>query len=196
LNVRKGPSTSYSSIGKLNKGSNVEVISESAGWSKINYNNTSAYEASMDIDKKTTNTEDSTEQYKEIKVVNTNGLNVRKGPSTSYSSIGKLNKGSNVEVISESAGWSKINYNNTTAYVATMYLDKKTTNTEDSTEQYKEIKVVNTNGLNVRKGPSTSYSSIGKLNKGSNVEVISESAGWSKINYNNTTAYVATMYLD
>ena len=77
-----------------------------------------------------------------------------------------------------------------------MYLDKKTTNTEDSTEQYKEIKVVNTNGLNVRKGPSTSYSSIGKLNKGSNVEVISESAGWSKINYNNTTAYVATMYLD
>ena len=196
LNVRKGPSTSYSSIGKLNKGSNVEVISESAGWSKINYNNTTAYVATMYLDKKTTNTEDSTEQYKEIKVVNTNGLNVRKGPSTSYSSIGKLNKGSNVEVISESAGWSKINYNNTTAYVATMYLDKKTTNTEDSTEQYKEIKVVNTNGLNVRKGPSTSYSSIGKLNKGSNVEVISESAGWSKINYNNTTAYVATMYLD
>ena len=201
LNVRTGPSTSYSSIGKLNKGTKVQVISESAGWSKINYNNKIAYVSSGYLKTVSTNTsdtkpEDSTEQYKEIKVVNTNGLNVRKGPSTSYSSIGKLNKGSNVEVISESAGWSKINYNNTTAYVATMYLDKKTTNTEDSTEQYKEIKVVNTNGLNVRKGPSTSYSSIGKLNKGSNVEVISESAGWSKINYNNTTAYVATMYLD
>ena len=201
LNVRTGPSTSYSSIGKLNKGTKVQVISESAGWSKINYNNKIAYVSSGYLKTVSTNTsdtkpEDSTEQYKEIKVVNTNGLNVRKGPSTSYSSIRKLNKGSNVEVISESAGWSKINYNNTTAYVATMYLDKKTTNTEDSTEQYKEIKVVNTNGLNVRKGPSTSYSSIGKLNKGSNVEVISESAGWSKINYNNTTAYVATMYLD
>ena len=201
LNVRTGPSTSYSSIGKLNKGTKVQVISESAGWSKINYNNKIAYVSSGYLKTVSTNTsdtkpEDSTEQYKEIKVVNTNGLNVRKGPSTSYSSIGKLNKGSNVEVISESAGWSKINYNNTTAYVATMYLDKKTTNTEDSTEKYKEIKVVNTNGLNVRKGPSTSYSSIGKLNKGSNVEVISESAGWSKINYNNTTAYVATMYLD
>ena len=201
LNVRTGPSTSYSSIGKLNKGTKVQVISESAGWSKINYNNKIAYVSSGYLKTVSTNTsdtkpEDSTEQYKEIKIVNTNGLNVRKGPSTSYSSIGKLNKGSNVEVISESAGWSKINYNNTIAYVATMYLDKKTTNTEDSTEQYKEIKVVNTNGLNVRKGPSTSYSSIGKLNKGSNVEVISESAGWSKINYNNTTAYVATMYLD
>src|SRR5699024_2485570 len=147
LNVRKGPSTSYSSIGKLNKGSNVEVISESAGWSKINYNNTTAYVATMYLDKKTTNTEDSTEQYKEIKVVNTNGLNVRKGPSTSYSSTGKLNKGSNEEVISESAGWSKINYYNTTAYVATMYLDKITTSKEESTVHDKERIEIKTNAI-------------------------------------------------
>ncbi|WP_290452369.1 SH3 domain-containing protein [Romboutsia ilealis] len=196
LNVRKGPSTSYESIGKIDKGTNVEVISESNGWSKINYKNTTAYVATKYLDKKSTDTEDTTEQYKEIKVVNTDGLNVRKGPSTSYESIGKIDKGTNVEVISESNGWSKINYKNTTAYVATKYLDKKSTDTEDTTEQYKEIKVVNTDGLNVRKGPSTSYESIGKIDKGTNVEVISESNGWSKINYKNTTAYVATKYLD
>src|SRR5699024_2637922 len=160
---------------------------------KVRYDSRLGYVASQYIDKTNTN-------YI-IKEVNTDGLNVRTGPSTSYSSIGKLNKGTKVQVISESAGWSKINYNNKIAYVSSGYLKTVTTNTsdtkpEDSTEQYKEIKVVNTNGLNVRKGPSTSYSSIGKLNKGSNVEVISESAGWSKINYNNTTAYVATMYLD
>ena len=80
--------------------------------------------------------------------------------------------------------------------MATKYLDKKSTNTEDTTQQYKEIKVVNTDGLNVRKGPSTSYESIGKIDKGTSVEVISESDGWSKINYKNTTAYVATRYLD
>ena len=193
LKFRTGAGTSYSIIKVLNKGEKVEVISESAGWSKVRYDSRLGYVASQYIDKTNTN-------YI-IKEVNTDGLNVRTGPSTSYSSIGKLNKGTKVQVISESAGWSKINYNNKIAYVSsgylkTVYLDKKTTNTEDSTEQYKEIKVVNTNGLNVRKGPSTSYSSIGKLNKGSNVEVISESAGWSKINYNNTTAYVATMYLD
>ena len=196
LNVRKGPSTSYELIGKIDKGTNVEVISESNGWSKINYKNTTAYVATKYLDKKSTDTEDTTEQYKEIKVVNTDGLNVRKGPSTSYESIGKIDKGTNVEVISESNGWSKINYKNTTAYVATKYLDKKSTDTEDTTEQYKEIKVVNTDGLNVRKGPSTSYESIGKIDKGTNVEVISESNGWSKINYKNTTAYVATKYLD
>ena len=201
LNVRTGPSTSYATIGKLNKGTRVEVISESAGWSKINYNNKTAYVSSGYLKAVSTSTpdtkpEDTTQQYKEIKVVNTDGLNVRKGPSTSYESIGKIDKGTSVEVISESDGWSKINYKNTTAYVATKYLDKKTTNTEDTTQQYKEIKVVNTDGLNVRKGPSTSYESIGKIDKGTSVEVISESDGWSKINYKNTTAYVATRYLD
>ncbi len=201
LNVRTGPSTSYATIGKLNKGTRVEVISESAGWSKINYNNKTAYVSSGYLKAVSTSTpdtkpEDTTQQYKEIKVVNTDGLNVRKGPSTSYESIGKIDKGTSVEVISESDGWSKINYKNTTAYVATRYLDKKSTNTEDTTQQYKEIKVVNTDGLNVRKGPSTSYDSIGKIDKGTSVEVISESDGWSKINYKNTTAYVATRYLD
>ena len=201
LNVRTGPSTSYATIGKLNKGTRVEVISESAGWSKINYNNKTAYVSSGYLKAVSTSTpdtkpEDTTQQYKEIKVVNTDGLNVRKVPSTSYESIGKIDKGTSVEVISESDGWSKINYKNTTAYVATRYLDKKSTNTEDTTQQYKEIKVVNTDGLNVRKGPSTSYESIGKIDKGTSVEVISESDGWSKINYKNTTAYVATRYLD
>ncbi len=201
LNVRTGPSTSYATIGTLNKGTRVEVISESAGWSKINYNNKTAYVSSGYLKAVSTSTpdtkpEDTTQQYKEIKVVNTDGLNVRKGPSTSYESIGKIDKGTSVEVISESDGWSKINYKNTTAYVATKYLDKKSTNTEDTTQQYKEIKVVNTDGLNVRKGPSTSYESIGKIDKGTSVEVISESDGWSKINYKNTTAYVATRYLD
>ena len=193
LNFRNGAGTSYSIIKVLNKGEKVEVISESNGWSKVKHDSRLGYVASQYIDKATTN-------YT-IKEVNTDGLNVRTGPSTSYATIGKLNKGTRVEVISESAGWSKINYNNKTAYVSSGYLKAVSTSTpdtkpEDTTQQYKEIKVVNTDGLNVRKGPSTSYESIGKIDKGTSVEVISESDGWSKINYKNTTADVATRYLD
>lgn len=188
LNFRNGAGTSYSIIKVLNKGEKVEVISESNGWSKVKHDSRLGYVASQYIDKTTTN-------YI-IKEVNTDGLNVRTGPSTSYASIGKLNTGDKVEVISESAGWSKINYNNKTAYVSSGYLKAASTTIPSTTEQYKEIKVVNTDGLNVRKGPSTSYESIGKIDKGTNVEVISESNGWSKINYKNTTAYVATKYLD
>ena len=193
LSFRNDAGTSYSIIKVLNKGEKVELISESNGWSKVKHDSRLGYVASQYIDKATTN-------YT-IKEANTDGLNVRTGPSTSYATIGKLNKGTRVEVISESAGWSKINYNNKTAYVSSGYLKAVSTSTpdtkpEDTTQQYKEIKVVNTDGLNVRKGPSTSYESIGKIDKGTSVEVISESDGWSKINYKNTTAYVATRYLD
>lgn len=57
------------------------------------------------------------------------------------------------------------------------------------------IKVVNTDLLNMRKGPGTSYSIITVLIKNTEVEVISESNGWSNIRYNGNVGYVSTRYL-
>lgn len=197
LKFRNGAGTSYSIIKVLNKGEKVEVISESNGWSKVKYNSRLGYVASKYIDK--TNVGTIT-----VKEVNIEGLNVRSGPSTSYPSIGKLNKGLKVEVISESAGWSKINYNNKVGYISSGYLKSISTSNpsvpntkpDEGIQPYKEKKIVNTEGLNVRTGPATTYSSICKLKKGLSVEVVSESNGWSKINYNNKAAYVYTKYLD
>ncbi|SCH07312.1 SH3 domain-containing protein [Romboutsia sp. 1001713B170207_170306_H8] len=201
LNVRSGPSTSYSKLGTLSKGSKVEVISESNGWSKIVYNGKEAYVSSTYLSDNTSNdnnTGNDTNTSVEIKIVNTDSLNVRSGPSTSYSKLGTLSKGSKVEVISESNGWSKIVYNGKEAYVSSTYLSDNTSNdnnTGNDTNTSVEIKIVNTDSLNVRSGPSTSYSKLGTLSKGSKVEVISESNGWSKITYNGKEAYVSSMYL-
>ena len=183
LNMRSGAGTSYRIITILNKGTKVEVISESNGWSKIKYDGRLGYVYSIyldDIKPSYTNT------Y--TKTVNTEVLNVRSGPSTSNSIVGKLSKGTKVSVISESNGWSKIIYKDKECYVSSRYLD-------DISNEVKEIKEVNTEVLNVRSGPSTSYSKIGKLRKGDKVGVISESNGWSKILYNNKEAYVSSEYL-
>ena len=199
LNVRTGPSTSYSKLGTLSKGTKVGVISESNGWSKILYNNKEAYVSSQYLSKISSgSTDDNTSNtVKETKEVNTDSLNVRSGPSTSYSKLGTLSKGTKVGVISESNGWSKILYNNKEAYVSSQYLSKISSgSTDDNTSNtVKETKEVNTDSLNVRSGPSTSYSKLGTLSKGTKVEVISESNGWSKILYNNKEAYVSSQYL-
>ena len=50
-------------------------------------------------------------------------------------------------------------------------------------------------GLNVRKGPGTSYSKITKLSKGTAVTVHSTSNGWSKITANGVEGYVSSEYL-
>ena len=195
LNMRSGAGTSYRVITTLKKGSVVEVISESNGWSKIKYDGRIGYvydEYLEDIKPSYSNTT--------TKVVNTDSLNVRSGPSTSYKILGKINKGIKVQVISEENGWSKILYNNKEAYVSSRYLDSSNSSNNGSNDSsvgtVKETKVVNTDSLNVRSGPSTSYSKLGALAKGTKVGVISESNGWSKILYNNKEAYVSSQYLD
>lgn len=50
-------------------------------------------------------------------------------------------------------------------------------------------------GLNVRSGPSTSYSRYGALVYGTEVEVVGQKNNWSQIVYNGKTAYVYSDYL-
>lgn len=50
-------------------------------------------------------------------------------------------------------------------------------------------------GLNVRRGPSTSYGRYGALRYGAVVKVISTENGWAKIEYNGKDAYVCAQYL-
>ncbi|MCC3863260.1 SH3 domain-containing protein [Terrisporobacter petrolearius] len=185
LNFRSGPSTSYSIIGKLSSGTKVEVISTSNGWSKIKYDGKTGYVSSKYLSISAPESSNTTTKY-----VNTTSLNFRSGPSTSYSVIGKLSSGTKVEVLSTSNGWSKIKYDGKTGYVSSEYLSSSAPESSNTTTKY-----VNTSTLNVRSGPSTSYSVIGTLSSGTKIGVISTSNGWSKIKYNNKTGYVSSEYL-
>lgn len=59
----------------------------------------------------------------------------------------------------------------------------------------KNVFYVNASDVNIRKGPSTSSSILGKTKKGNKYEVISNSNGWSKIKYNNSYAYISSQFL-
>ena len=164
VNVRTGPSTSYKSIMKLNKGDKVEYISSSGNWSKVRYNEKEGYISNTYI-KSVSTTSTSTD----IRQITGNSVNFRKGPGTNYSVIRSFNKGTKVEFISKENDWVKVNYNGTVGYVFSKYVSDKA-NTDDNTYI---TKYVTGNSVNVRTGPSTSYTSIMKLNKGNKVEYIS-----------------------
>ncbi|MBU5337342.1 SH3 domain-containing protein [Intestinibacter bartlettii] len=129
--------------------------------------------------------------------ITTANLNVRKGPSTSYEVMGALAKGAKVEIVEVSAtGWYKIKFKNEYGYVSNKYVEvgKKE---ESSEEKPTVIKTgITTAGLNVRKGPSTSYGSIGVLSKDTKVEIVEVSAtGWYKIKFKNGYGYVSNKYV-
>ena len=121
----------------------------------------------------------------EYKVITADALNFRGVPSTSYSSLGSFNKGDKVEYLGTSGSWVKVKYNNKTGYVYGSYVGNYATIT-----QY-----VTATTLNVRSGAGTSYLVLGSLSKGTKVEVISTTNGWSKINYNGSIGYVSSQYL-
>ena len=121
----------------------------------------------------------------EYKVITADAVNFRSGPSTSYLSLGSFNKGDKVEYLGTSGSWVKVKYNNKTGYVYGSYVGNYATTT----------KYVTATTLNVRSGAGTSYSVLGSLSKGTKVEVISTTNGWSKINYNGSIGYVSSQYL-
>ena len=154
-----------------------------------NTESTQKYQISSEVE--TSNTSSSIKKTGKTTAV----LNVRKGPSTKYAKLGKLSKGAKVQIISNASnGWYKIKYKGKYGYVAKKYI-KLDKNIVD--------KAVNKTGktitvLNVRKGPSTKYSKLGKLSKGTEVQIIAinESTGWYKIKYKGTYGYISNQYVN
>ena len=192
VNFRKGPGTNFSSMGKLNKGYKVEYIGTSGDWINIKYNGKVGYAHKDYVSSVNNNSTDNSVKSK--KIVTASSLNFRSGPSTSASKIGSIPNGAEVGVISESNGWSKVSYNGKIGYVSSSYLSEKS-NAPTTDNSVKSKKIVTASSLNFRSGPSTSASKIGSIPNGAEVGVISESNGWSKVNYNGKIGYVSSSYL-
>ena len=205
LNVRSGAGTSYTKLGSLKNGSKVEIVGEANGWYKIKYGSGYGFVSSSYI--KCDSTTTTTPSVLFNGEVTTNGLNVRTGPSTSFNSIGKLNKGAKVEVVGEDSGWYKIKYGSGYGYVSKSYVTKvsnstttppSNSNTTPPTNNVTVINtgvVINTDSLNVRSGYGTSYSKIGSLGRNAKVEIVETKNGWHKIKYGNGYGYVSGDYI-
>ena len=129
-----------------------------------------------------TDDDDTTSTY----MVTASTLNVRTGPSTSYSKASyQLTSGELVEVVSVANGWAQLTDGN---YVSAQYLMTVTTSDDGSaTTMY-----VTCRTLNVRTGPSTSYSKVGTLSRGTSVEVVGTYGNWAKLS---NGYYVSLSYL-
>ena len=197
VHFRTGAGTNYSSMGILDKGVKVSYISESGNWTKVEYDSKTGYICSDYLEKGESNATPTSTMYTTPEI----GLNLRKGPGTSYSVIRTLSKGTAVTVHSSSNGWSKISVNGVEGYVSTSFLSSTNPSTNSSTSNETTSTPTTTMyvtpdaGLNLRKGPGTSYSVIKTLSKGTVVTVHSSNNGWSNVSANGVEGYVSTSYL-
>ena len=197
VHFRTGAGTNYSSMGILDKGVKVSYISEIGNWTKVEYDSKTGYICSDYLEKGESNATPTSTMYTTPEI----GLNLRKGPGTSYSVIRTLSKGTAVTVHSSSNGWSKISVNGVEGYVSTSFLSSTNPSTNSSTSNETTSTPTTTMyvtpdaGLNLRKGAGTSYSVVKTLSKGTAVTVHSSNNGWSNVSANGVEGYVSTSYL-
>lgn len=200
LNVRSGPSTSYSIKTSVSNGQIFKVLEKSNNWYKIQVDgNTTGWVSGSYVEQtseSTSNDNDDTQKPNEIEEteVNLNGkvscsiLNVRSGPGTNYSIKNSIKSGQVVIILSEYDGWYKIKLSNgTTGWVSSKYISKTTT----------YGKVSSSSSLNVRSGPSTNYSIKTSLKSGEIITITDKSNSWYEIKTtSNVTGWVSGQYIE
>ena len=187
LNMREGTNTSTKVIQVIQKGEKVEVIKKDGKWSQVKYNGKTGYVYNRYL-------AETTVKKGTVKVGDSR-LNVRAKASMSGKIIGKLYTGNKVEIKGEDGNWYKINYKGKTGYISKKYV-KLSSTTITEVEECSDVFQAQI-GFNVRTGPSTSYSQIGRLIKGQVFQVKGKcSNGWYQIQYGSKTGYVSDKYLD
>ncbi|MGL5316271.1 MAG: SH3 domain-containing protein [Peptostreptococcaceae bacterium] len=208
LNIRSGPSTSDSVIGKINKGQPLEVLEKGNSWYKVKLQNGTVGWASSQYISFQENSNSSSSQVIDKKgTVKASTLNVRSGAGTNYSVITKLSNGAVVNLVEKSNnGWYKVKLSNgSTGWVSCSYIleNVSSNSSTPSDNQQPTVNVegkkakVNANSLNVRSGAGTSYSVVTKVSNGTIVNLVEKSSnGWYKIKLSNgTVGWASGSYL-
>lgn len=193
LNVRTGPSTSYTRIGTVTENTVLPVLSEQNGWVQVSLPDGRSAWVSGEYVKIT-----SVKPSKMARVT-TNVLNVRTGPSTSYDRIGTVTLGTILPVQQQVEEWLLVKLpDGRNGWICGTYaeLENATGNSEQPASAQGSKIVVDVSALNVRSGPSTDHPVIAVIPKGTVAEILSEQDDWIQVRLNSgKVGWVAGWYV-
>ena len=199
VNLRRGPSLDYAVVMRVTSGTTITILDASYEWNHVSVNVGGAtymgYMHDSLINKSTTTATVSTR--------NGGKVNVRRGPSSSYRSVGSLKSGTRVTVLLKGTGWCQITGGGLTGFMATSYLSNMGTtnggsNNGSGTVTTRTAYVNNpksTQVLYLRESPSQSARSLGQYVNGTQVKVVSYGATWCEVYVGTRHGYMMTRYL-
>ena len=134
--------------------------------------------------------------YEDMFLVNVSEfLNVRADADTNAEVVGKVFAGQGGEVIWKGDTWSLIRSGNVEGYILNEYawFGKDIEAHVDEVAQL--FAVINTDKLRVRSKATTSSTTLGMVVRGDKYEIVEVGDEWTKIIFENASAYVATDYI-
>ncbi len=195
--LREGYSTSAKVVGALKAGSPIvrTGICDN-GWSRVSYNGGVAFVYSELL-----TTENPTTETKGVKVtavdetvyVVCDVANVRESWSADSKALGQLSYGTKVKRTGIcDNGWSRIIFNNKDAYINSDLISKTDPKKTETVTVYKVSgRAWATVDCEVRESHTADSKSLGKLIKGSEIEITGVTDNnWSRVNFNGKVGYV------
>lgn len=186
LNIRKDAGSDFEVVDHYSKGDRVEILEtkavEDTVWGKTSKGWIGMGYVRMDGTAATDGNQDSTTDFKIISngdttvlgygVVDLGELNVRLGPGTDYDKVGTVTLGARYayyQISSVSGNWARIE----DGWVSTDYFYLEGTTADDAISC-----TVNTDELNIRTGPDTSFKGIGTYREGEIIEILAQVGSW------------------
>jgi len=179
LNVRADADQSATRVGSLKYGARVEIYEKNGnwgrtknGWISLSY----VYQDGATGTKTGSGTVTGTQ------------LNIRSGPGTGYGSVGSYNQGDRVAILEQftydgvtwgctNKGWISLQYVQMDGATNSTGTNTETTTTKNAT--------ITADGLNIRSGAGTNFDSVGTLNTGDRVAILSttvvDNVTWGQI---------------
>jgi cell wall-associated NlpC family hydrolase len=125
-----------------------------------------------------------------VAYIDTDTLRLRGSPSTSSETLAYGKQNEVVVILGKSGNWYKVLYNLKEGYMSASYLDASSV---------KNVELgygkVNYTQVNMRSGPGTSNSIIGKSSQGDLAYIIGINNQWYKVIWNDTICYIRSDYL-
>ena len=203
LNIRSGPDTSYGVLGQAKYGDYLNVVDRQGNWIKVTYWGVTGYVRSDFVSSSkpsgTAAASASSQDGTQYVYVTGDTVNLRSGPDTSYSIVGHAQYGDSLPVIGKSGNWLQVTYWGVTGYVRGDYVScskPSAKSTSSSTQQSGGQYVYATGDIvNIRSGPDTSNSIVGKANYGDYLVVTGRAGNWLQVTYWGVTGYVSGDYV-
>lgn len=194
LNLRSAASTSASVLRVLPDGATVTLTGQSSnGFLSVSYQGSSGWAYATYL-----SSGDSTPvppSSGQTATVIDGALNLRNAPSTSAGVITVMPDGATVSLVGETSnGFSKVSWNGSTGWAASIYLSSG--GSDDGGSGNGTFATVFDGSLNLRSGAGTGYGVVLVLPDGARVELTgSTSNGFSQVIYQGTTGWASSQWL-
>ena len=196
LNIRQGAGTGYARVGRLTRGTQVEILDVKDGWGKmkdgwISLQYVTTVGGGSGSSSGTSSGSNASFAQGDTVYISADRLNIRSGPGTNYNTSGVLSNGTRVYLLETRDGWGRID----TGWISLDYLRSApgssvpsgtvpsgSTQSSGSYVTKGTTVRVTSNQLNIRKGPGTGYNKVGTLYNGNTAEVLEVQGSWGRIN--------------